>query len=384
MNKIILILLSYTFLFFNTNLFSQEKLNHLKIGLLAPFSGKYKELGNSLLLSTQLALNEINDKNIVIVPKDSGSDNPKILIKSVSELKEENIKVVIGPVLANDFEEVSKFKDMIFISPSNISSEIKNNVISIGISLDSQLKALEKFLQSQNKKKTLILYPKNEYEKLIDTKISNLKLKIYKIFKYNPDPKVLTGEIQKITNYSQRKINLETRKKMLEGKEDQASIIELKKLEERYTLGKVSFDSIIVIDFGSSLKSVLTSLIFSDVNDNEVLFTTVNQWFDKSIFYENSLKTLYYPSVNYKNFKLYQEKYTKIFNSPPTEITILTYDALGLIYYVWEKNKNINSIKDFLIKDKIKGKVGNFSFKDNKVEQELNIYKVNNNKFTKF
>ena len=71
---------------------------------------------------------------------------------------------------------------------------------------------------------------------------------------------------------------------MLEGKEDQASIIELKKLEERYTLGKVSFDSIIVIDFGSSLKSVLTSLIFSDVNDNEVLFTTVNQWFDKKYF----------------------------------------------------------------------------------------------------
>ena len=57
-----------------------------------------------------------------------------------------------------------------------------------------------------------------------------------------------------------------------------------------YTLGNVSFDSVIVIDFGNSLKSTLTSLVFSEVDQNKILFTTVNQWFDKSMFYENSLK----------------------------------------------------------------------------------------------
>ena len=42
---------------------------------------------------------------------------------------------------------------------------------------------------------------------------------------------------------------------------------------------------------------------FVDIDDTNVLFTTVNQWFDESIFYENTVKSLYYPSVNYKEFK---------------------------------------------------------------------------------
>ena len=74
-NKFIIIL-TYILIFFNTNLFSNEK-NILKVGLLAPLSGEYKELGNSLLYSLQLALNEIDDKNVQIIPRDSGSNDKK-------------------------------------------------------------------------------------------------------------------------------------------------------------------------------------------------------------------------------------------------------------------------------------------------------------------
>ena len=86
---------------------------------------------------------------------------------------------------------------------------------------------------------------------------------------------------------------MEIRKKIFEDKEDEASLKELARLEQLYTLGKVNFDSVIIIDFGNSLKSVLTSLVYTDVNQSDVLFTTVNQWFDESIFYENSIRNLF-------------------------------------------------------------------------------------------
>ena len=85
---------------------------------------------------------------------------------------------------------------------------------------------------------------------------------------------------------------LELRKKMFEDKDDPQSLKQLEKLEQLYTLGDVNFDSVIIIDFGNSLKSVLTSLVYSDVNQKKVLFTTVNQWFDESIFYENTIQNL--------------------------------------------------------------------------------------------
>ena len=228
------------------------------------------------------------------------------------------------------------------------------------------------------------MYPKNEYSKFIEKKIEYLNLKNFKTFTYSSNPEILTGEIEILTNYKQRKKNLELRKKMFEDKEDEQSIKELGRLEQLYTLGNVNFDSVIIIDFGSNLKSVLTSLVYTDVNQNNVLFTTVNQWFDESIFYENTIQNLYYPSVNYKEFKKYNNKYFKKFKKYPNEITILAYDALGVIYYAWKENGKINSINNFLFKNKIKGKIGTFSFKNGRVTQDLDIYKTEDKKFIKF
>ncbi len=384
MIKKIIIILSYLIIFFNSNLHSNEDNNNLKIGLLAPLTGEYADLGKSVLYSLQLALDEINDKDVFIIPRDAGFDDNDKLNAAIKEIKDQGANIIIGPLSNEDFDEVKKYNDLIFISPSNITPEFKNNIISVGVSLESQLIALDNFIKKQNKKKTIIMFPENQYAQLIEKKLKNLNLNNLKTFKYNPDPQVLTGEIETLTGYSQRKRNLELRKKMFEDKEDEQSIKELERLEQLYTLGKVNFDSVIIIDFGSNLKSVLTSLVYTDVSQKDVLITTVNQWFDESIFYENTIKTLYYPSINYKEFKKYNNSYFKKFSTYPNEITILTYDALGLIYYAWKKNGKINSINDFSFKSKIKGKIGTFSFKDKKVMQELDIYKTEKNKFIKF
>ena len=46
MKKKFVIILSYIILFANSNLFSAEDSKTLKVGLLAPLSGKYADLGN--------------------------------------------------------------------------------------------------------------------------------------------------------------------------------------------------------------------------------------------------------------------------------------------------------------------------------------------------
>ena len=378
------ILATLFLLIFNFNLYADENNKSIRIGLLAPLTGSYSYLGDSLLYSLQLALEEINDENVIIVPRDSGFNEKEKLNKAINEIKSKGVKVVIGPITNEEFEIAEKHNDIIFISPSNINSEFSNNIISIGISLESQLLALLNFIKKQKKTKTVIMYPKNQFLDLVEKELKNLNLSNIKTFIYSPNPEVLTGEIEDLTNYTQRKRNLELRKKMFEDKEDEESIKELERLEQLYTLGNVNFDSVIIIDFGNSLKSVLTSLVYTDVNQENVLFTTVNQWFDESIFYENTIQDLYYPSVNLKEFNNYNKKYFKKFNIYPNEITILTYDALGLIYYTWKKNGMIKSINDFSFKNKIKGKIGTFSFKNQKVIQELDIYKTDNKKFIKF
>ncbi len=151
MKKKIYIILTYLVVFLNSNSLSDNSNNKLKIGLLVPFSGEYQELGNSFLFSIQLALEEIGDKNILIIPRDSGSNDPKKLIQGIKEISAEGAKIIIGPINFDEIEEAKKYPNMIFISPSNMNPEIQKNIISIGISLESQLVSLKKFLENKKK-----------------------------------------------------------------------------------------------------------------------------------------------------------------------------------------------------------------------------------------
>ena len=149
----IYLLLFYILFVFNSNLLSNEKNNTLKVGLLAPLSGPYSQIGYSLLYSLQLALSEINDDNVIIVPRDTGSNNKEKLSLALDEFRSSGIKIIIGPVSFDEFKQIKKYNDLTLISLSNQQYEFSKNVISIGVSLESQLIALSKFINKQKKNK---------------------------------------------------------------------------------------------------------------------------------------------------------------------------------------------------------------------------------------
>ena len=384
MKKIIIIFLSYLSLTFNTIVFAIENnnTNILKIGILAPFSGEFKFMGETILFSVNLALHDINDDSIKIYPKDSGSSKEKI-ISACKEFQDEGINIIIGPIDSTFTNELKRFDDLVFLSLSNMNSSIEKNILMMGINLESQLLAIKNFIDKKNKKKTIVLYPDDNKSKHIEKKIKELAFSNSRIFKYSNDSEILTGQIEKLTNYKQRKINLESRVKILEKSELPKDIRELNQLKQKYTLGKVNFDSVVIIDFDDGLKSVLTSLAYTDVSEKDVLIITANQWFDNSILSETSIKSFYFPSINLKNFKSFNQKFLKTYEYYPNEISIISYDVTGFIYYLWKNNKKIKSSEDFNLKEEIKGKIGSFVISENKVIQKLEIYKLEENKFIK-
>ena len=150
-----------------------------------------------------------------------------------------------------------------------------------------------------------------------------------------------------------------------------------------HTLGNVNFDSVVIIDFGERLKSVLSSFMFSDVSSNEVSFFTINQWFDVTFFNENAMQNLHFPSIDYKNLKKFKKKFSNTFNEQPNEVSILAYDALGLIYYCWSNNNFEFKQDQLYTKVGFKGLQGEFFIKNNLSKQKLKIYKVLEKKFIK-
>ena len=376
------IILSYLLISFNSYVLAEDNNNKniLKIGVFAPLSGELKSLGQTILYSVNLALHDIGSAKIKIYPKNF-SNNKKEISKICQEFINEEVKIIIGPLEYRSLKELNKCSGLIFLSLSNMDADINENVIMMGINLESQLIAIQKFINKNKKKKTIILYPDNEYAKHIEKKIKLVNFKGKKIFKYSNDPKILTSQIEKITNYKRRKINLNSRIKKLEDSEDPKDIKELNFLKQKHTLGKVNFDSVVIIDFGNGLKSILTSLAYTDVPEEEILILTANQWFDNSILSESSIKKFYFPSISLKNFNKFNKRFFETYNYKPNEIGILAYDSLGLIYYLWKNNIKINSAENLNLKREIKGKIGNFQISNNKVIQKLKIYKLEEGNF---
>ena len=361
---------------------NSENSNVLRIGVILPLTGKHKDIGESFLKAIQMALYDISNENIKIYPKDSKA-NALDTYKAAKELEALNIKIVIGPIFHESLERLNEINNVFFISLTNKTKNIPKNVISFGINIESQIEALKKYFKEVKINKTLLLSPKSEFIEQSKSVSEKDVLKFYRTYSYDPNPKKITGEIEKITKYRERKKDLERRIKILEKSDLYKHKQELKKLEQRHTLGSVNFDSVLVIDFGERLKSVLTSFMFSDVSNKRVNFFTINQWFDKTLFNENAMENLHFPSVYFENLKKFNKKFKSKFNDKPNKVSILAYDALGLIYYCWSSNNFQFEAKQLYSKKGFKGLQGNFKIQENQSYQKLKIYKVSEKKFIK-
>ena len=77
------------------------------------------------------------------------------------------------------------------------------------------------------------------------------------------------------------------------------------------------------------------------------------------------------------------ESVSKAFNIEPNKVSILAYDALGLIYYCWVNNNFEFNSSQLYTKKGFKGLHGKFVINDNISKHELAIYKVSEKKFVK-
>ena len=374
----ILLIFFLNFLFFSGNASSSEK---IKIGLIVPLSGEYSDIGISLVNSTRLAINKIDNSYIEIIPKDTKS-NPIDALKVSKKLADDGVKIIIGPVFNESAKYLDELKDITFLSFTNKIIDNPKNVISVGVNASSQINTIKKF-SNNNLKRSIFLIPKTDYKKEIEFAINKTKINYKEIFFYDKDPTKLTKQIERLTRYSERKQRLNNEIKILEKSNKKNDKQRLEKLKKKDTLGGINFDSVIIADFDESLKSVITSLLYTDVSPKRITYITLNQWFDKSLLKDESLQPIYFPSINKENYNLFVDEYYSTYQSNPNQLSFLGYDVVGLVYFLLYDNNFKVSEKIFYKKNKFKGKIGVFEIENNIITHQLNFYSTVNNEFKK-
>ena len=95
---------------------------------------------------------------------------------------------------------------------------------------------------------------------------------------------------------------------------------------------------------------------------------------------EKTLQPIYYPSINKRNLEIFKKKFNNEFNEQPNHLALLSYDLVGLVYYLSLKNDVSEINKLFKKKNSFKGKIGIFNIKNNKINHQLNFYKIQDKK----
>ena len=296
----LLVFFVLTICFFNKNIFASEK---IKIGLIVPLSGENLIIGEKIIKSMRLAINKINDEKIEIIPKDTKS-NPIDALKVSKELYEDGVRIIIGPVFNESTKYLDELSDVTFISFTNKLIDNPKNVISAGVNAISQLQTIKKFNNKNNLTKSIFLIPRSQFKKEIEEAINKTKINHKEVFYYDREPTKLTKQIENLTRYQVRKNNLKNEIKRIEGLSFKDKDKKIQMLKKKDTLGNINFDSVVIADFDENLKSVATSLLYTDVSSERIKYITLNQWFDESLLKETSLHPIYFPSINKGNFEI--------------------------------------------------------------------------------
>ena len=240
-----------------------------------------------------------------------------------------------------------------------------------------------KFSPLNNLSEIIFLIPRSQFKKEIEEAINKTNIKYKEVFYYDREPTKLTKQIENLTKYQIRKNNLKDEIKRLEKLSFKDKEKKLENLKKKDTLGNINFDSVVITDFDENLKSVATSLLYTDISPKRIFYITLNQWFDKSLLKENSLHPIYFPSINKDNYELFMNDFKNAYSLDGDQLSFLSYDLLGLVYFLIYENDFQISKKIFYKKNKFKGKIGIFEINKNTITHQLNFYSIGDNKFKK-
>ncbi len=321
----------------------------------------------------------INDVVIQIEFFEDENDLKKIIEKNLLPGK-----VFLGPIQSKYTKTLNDYcnNKVIFFSFSSKLSLARDCIYLLNFFPKNELSQLLAYLNEDAK--VALIYPENEYGYLINSFIDDIIFESPSVLvnrsSYKNDLSNVRDAIKELGKYELRKYELNRQKQILSSKKDEKSKRRLKKLERFKTTSDYDFTHILIADYGLNLLQVAPLLPYYDIDPNIVQFMGTGVVDDKTFFYEPSLQGAIFPGIHEKKRINLINDYKKIYEEEFLRISTLPYDLIGLINFIFNNEFKFGDLINLLNNKnkKFDGIDGNFYFKDNVIERDLDILKINN------
>ena len=292
------------------------------IAVLVPLSGPHKKLGQNIIDAIELALLQLNNEALTIIPFDTQGDS-FAASQAAQDALDQNIDIILGPVFSTTTQAVMKTlknQTIPVISFSNDSRLADSGALIFGVSPEQQMyQMIDYAIHAADIKKFATIMPNSLYG-------ATLSKAIRKTVNAFDDANIIKTEIYPINDRGQA-IDI-TRHIDLAYQAFMSNTASSKQKESSASLSDFAF---VIGATGEDLEKITS--YFADKKQNSALPQLIgtSQWYQTKFLNDPILQGAWFATIPMDRFQSYQEQFYKKYHYTSEQIASVAYDAIFLV-----------------------------------------------------
>lgn len=299
----------------------------VRIGFLAPLSGPNAALGRALLDAAQMALFDLADDRLALVPRDS-EGTPEGAAKAARELLAEGAEIIVGPLFATAAAAVAPLareRGIKVLSFSTDRTVAGNGVYILGFTPDQQVARVINFARGRGLNRFALLAPDSAYGAAVAQAAemaitATAGAQLVRQERYPADSPDLTPTVRRFA----------AGLRALAAPETPAAPAEGEAAPPHAEPGR-ALDAVILPEGGARLRALAPLLPYFDVDPRSVRFLGTGLWDDPSLGAEPALVGGWFAAPQPEGFEEFRRRFEQSFGRRPPRVASLAYDSTALV-----------------------------------------------------
>ena len=307
-----------------------------RVALLLPLSGKEEALGQALLDAALIALFEIGDPRLTLLPRDTGG-TPEGAHAAAEAVLQEGIQLILGPVFSAAVAaaaEPARERGINVIAFSTDRQVAGNGVYLLGFMPDQQVDRIVEFAARRGIWRFAALAPHNAYGEAVvsamEKSVNRNGGQFAQVERYYPDASEYFKPVQRLAHYEGRHKLLSVQRAALNATDDPAPKVDLRKVEGRDPARPLDYQAIMLADGGARLRAIAPLLPFYDIDPVKIRFLGTGLWDEPTLGREPALVGGWFAGPPPETAAAFSERFESIHGYVPPRIASLAYDAAAL------------------------------------------------------
>lgn len=349
----------------------------LRIGFLAPLSGPNAGFGRALFEAAQLALFDLADDRLVLLPRDT-EGQPEKASAAAAQLLAEGAQIIIGPLFSSSTAAVAPLaqaRGVKILSFSTDRAVAGNGVYLLGFTPDQQVERVVAFARTRGMTRFAMLAPDSGYGNAVvqaaGAAVTQSGGDLVRVDRYPGDTADLTPIVRRFAAALRALPPRVAAPAALPGSPPTAAPAEL-------APGRPPVDAVLLPEGGARLRALAPLLPYFDIDPRGVKFLGTGLWDDPSLGTEPALLGGWFAGPAPEGFADFARRFEQSFGRRPPRLASIAYDATALAG-ILAKQGGAAAFSDLVLTnpDGFAGYDGIFRFRaDGVVERGLAILEV--------